>query len=320
MPDAAVRGFSPARFAVRSTLLPFHSGALTLLSTSGRRAVGACYSVAYRHSEEARVIALGCYGDDWHRILAAWEQLLELTCLRAAGHGKLRVLAHTEDGSPEEEAVARLGFTAVTRETVFVLKPPSQTFERRTALQPLQSTDVWDAWKLYSQTEPVTLQRSDGLTPASWWKGRRARRGPYREWILRSDSAIVLHEELLFGRRGAALRFHYQPAYRDALTPAVEHALALAGRRQLKALYCVAREHQQELAGLLQDFGFVTVRSQTRRVLYTSVLSYVHEAAALPVVERTSPALRSGLTRISTDPDARPGPYVERYNRWSKAG
>lgn len=315
MPEALVRGFSPATFATRSSLGPLRAGAETLLSTARWHPVASCYSVSHRRGETTRLLALGRSSADEAAVHAAWERLVERTCLRAAGDGKLRVLARPEEGSEPAHVLARLGFTSVTGEQIWGRGCSPGAGERTSHYQPLRSNDAWDAWKLYNRTEPSTVQRAEGLTPASWWKGRRLRRGPYQEWILREAGDLVIHLELVFGRHAAALSLHYDPEYRDALPSALGHALAVCSQRQIDAIYCTVRDHQAELNGLLAYSGFEPVRSQTRLVLYTSVLSYATEASALPAVEKVTPVLRTGLTRFSRGRDDESDPLADWYNR-----
>lgn len=299
LPECAVRNFSPARFGARSSLRIGRAGANGLVYTSRMRPIAACLYHSPRHSEAARLTALSSLVGAGDRALAAWERLIERTCLRAAGDGKLRVLARPEDGSECARLLHRLGFTVATREHVLVKAADGHTGpERAGRFERLERDDVWDAWKLYNRTEPVTAQRAEGLTPASWWREHRARRGPREGWVLRVGGDVAVHQELLYGKKDAALTLHFEPEHRGVLPDAVDHALAVCAARQVEKLYCVVREHQAELEGLLLERGFRLARSQVRLVLYTSVLSYSTEAARLAAAEKV-PAAFPGFPGLS---------------------
>lgn len=286
VPDALVQGFSAQQFAGRSMLGPLRFGADALVLSSGWRPLASCYSLTPRGGDDTRLLALGSFMRDEADAVLAWERLIERACLRAAGAGKMRVLARPEEGSEGAGALRRLGFTAVTGEEVYARPLDATRRPRQPGFEPLQRDDVWDVWKLYSRTEPLPVQRAEGLSPASWWRGRRARRRPRGEFILRAGGDVVVHQELLFGPGGAAVALHYEPEHRDAVEPALEHALAISAERGARVVYCTAREHQADMRGPLEALGFGLVRVQTRLVLYTTVLSYAREARALPGVER----------------------------------
>lgn len=314
MPNTLVRGFSPVHFAVRSAAGPLSAGADTLLATTRIRPAACCYSLSPHHGDDARLIALGSFREDDDTRARIWGRLIERACLRAAGEGKLRVSARSEEGSDCSRLLRRLGFTTVTGEQVFARAcgpPPRRPSPN---LVPLRSDDAWDVWKLYNRTEPATVQRAEGLTPSSWWKGRRLRRRPYQEWILRVDGNVVVHEELIYGRRYAALSLHYDPTYRGCLDSAIEHAISVCADRGLTAMYCTIREHQTELEGLLEHAGFELARAQTHLVLYTSVLGYVQEGHSLPVVDRGSPVFRTTMSRLSDHRDNPSSRKADRYN------
>lgn len=312
-PDSVVRDFSPARFSVRAALGPAGKGASGLLLSSRMRPLAACYYESPRSSEDARLLALSSFQDE-EKALAAWERLIERACLRAAGDGKLRVLATPEEGSEEAHILRKLGFTVATREHVLIGRVPSTPPEWVPDFEPLSSDGVWDAWKLYNRTEPVPVQRADGLTPASWLRGRRIRRSQRQEWILRTDGELSVHQELVHGPRLSAARFHLDPERREALPAVVAHALALAARRHSTALYCVVREHQTELESYLLDSGFALVRSQVRLVLYTSILSHASELQRMTALEKPAPAFRTSISGISHGPYRGPGAQSDWYN------
>jgi hypothetical protein len=315
LPESAVRDFSPTRFGARSALGPLRGGADGLLYTSRMRPHAACFYHSPRNGEDIRLVALSTFRDDEAATVAAWERLVERTCLRAAGDGRLRVLARPEEGGECAQLLHKLGFTVATRERVLVraAKPPSA--ERQPGFEPLRNDDVWDAWKLYNRTEPVAVQRAEGLTPASWQRGRRAGRRLRQEWILRDDGNAVLHTELLLGRRASALTFHYEPSHRGALPAAVLHAQAMCARRQVDVVYCVVREHQAELEGLLLERGFELARSQVRLVLYTSVLAYAGESYQLAALEKAAAAWRARVSGIyGSGPESGATPGIDWYN------
>lgn len=315
LPESIIRGFSPAGFAARSALGPARLGAEGLLYTNRLRPIAGClYDWPFR-GEDVRLVALTGYGHDESEAFAAWERLVERTCLRAAGYGRQRVVARPEEGSECANLLHRLGFTIATRERILARTMNDEKQDTPAGFELLRSNDVWDAWKLYSRTEPVSVQRAEGLTPASWWRGRRLRRRPYQEWILRSDGNAVVHLELHYGRRDSALRFHYEPEHRGSLSDATAHAIAVAGRRKVDTLYCVVRDHQAELERLLLNQGFVMARSQVRLVLYTSVLSSVMDVTPLPVAERVPSGLRTGMTGLSQTSDGKSDRGTDWYNR-----
>ncbi len=293
LPNSVVREFSPAGFAARSALGPLRGGADCLLYTHRMRPIAACYYDSPGRGEEASIVALSAFGNSNDQgTWVAWERLAERTCLRAAGDGKLRVVAKPEEGSELAGLLHKLGFTIATRERVLVSTGASLAGERQPGFEPLRNDDVWDVWKLYSRTEPVVVQRAEGLTPASWLRSRKARRKLRQEWLLRVDGNVVVHTELMLGQRSASISFHYEPAHRDALPAAILHLRALCARRQIESVYCVVREHQAELEGLLLDSGFESVRQQVRLVLYTSVLAFAGEPMQIPATEKAAAVWR----------------------------
>ena len=315
LPESTIRDFSPAGFVARSALGPVRVGAQALLYTNRRRPIAGClYDWPFR-GEDVRLVALTGYGHDEPEAFAAWERLVERTCLRAAGYGRQRVVARPEDGSDCANLLHKLGFTIATRERIFARTLNDEKQVTPAGFELLRSNDVWDAWKLYSRTEPVSVQRAEGLTPASWWRGRRLRRRPYQEWILRSDGNAAVHLELHYGRVDSALRFHYEPNHHDSLPDATAHAIAVASRRKVKTLYCVVRDHQSDLERVLLSQGFTLIRSQVRLVLYTSVLSSVMDVTPLPVAERVPSGLRTGMTGLSQTKDRESGQSSDWYNR-----
>ncbi len=313
-PESAVRGFSPARFGIRSALGPVGNGAGGVVLSSRMRPVAACYYECPRHSDEARLLALCSYRDEDDRMTSSWERLVERICLRAAGDGKLRVIARPEEGDPAAMALRKSGFTAATREHILLSPPLSASAERVPGFEALGGNDVWNAWKLYSRTEPVPVQRAEGLTPASWLRGRRSRGTRRQEWILRTDGEIVVHQELLTGARLSVSRLHYDSSRREELGRAVDHLLMLAARRQSARLYCVVREHQTELHSILLHRGFTSVRSQVRLVLYTSVLSYALEPQRTAVLEKAVPVFRTGVSGLTHETEGTPTPATDWYN------
>ncbi len=316
VPDTLVRGFSPLTFSIRSAMMPLSGGTQTLLYTSRWRSFASCYSAARRNGEEARLIALGAAPCGESDLSLAWSTLIERTCLRAAGDGKLRVSARPEEGSEHAHILARLGFTLVTREQVLVWRPTSTSArpQLQPGLAPARGADAWDAWTLYSRTEPAPVQRADGLTSTSWRRGRKGRGGLEQEWVLRADGVAAAHLDVLYGSAGAAITVHFDPSYKEKLAATVDHALALCARRGSGTVYFTVREHQAPLLSLLLDRGFVPVRSQSRLVLYTSVLSYAREALRAATIEKSVPAVESGLTGVSGTMRATEGHSPDWYN------
>lgn len=304
LPDSLVRGFSPNYYALRSALGPLGGGVAGVLQTVRMLPIAACYYDSPRHGEDARLVALSHFAGDAGPDLSAWDRLVERVCLRAAGEGKQRVLARPEEGGECAHLLHKLGFTVATRERVLAAPAPARAAGRPPGFEPLRKDDVWDAWKLYSRTEPVSVQRAEGLTPAAWLRGRRRRRNR-QEWVARAEGNVVLHQQMLFGPRNAAVSLHYEPEHRGLLPEAVEHALAVSARRIAGEVVFVARDNQAELEGLLLDRGFRLARSQVRLVLYTSVLSCVSDAIHVPVLEKAPSALRTGLTGLSSGGERR---------------
>ena len=300
MPEMHVRGFSALRFGARSATLPVRTQSELLLSTRRLHPIASCYSFLPRDGEESRLVALGSWGGDPEAILEAWGGLLQRTCLRAAGDGRLRVVARPEVGGEPAQLLQRLGFTTVTREHVLASPVHPARLQRQPGFAPLQRRDAWDAWKLYNRTEPATVARAEGSTPASWWRRRRAQGGPLEEWILRADGDVVVHGELLCGRESASLNLHYDPDHRDRLGSALEHALAICANRKLGTLLCTVRDHQAEMESLLLERGFASLRAQFRLALYTSVLGYAREQRTVPAaVEKAVPIGRRGVSGLS---------------------
>gem|GEM_PF-1151845 len=314
LPDSIVRGFAPAHFAARSALGPARLGANGLVYTNRMRLIAGCLYDSPRRGEDVRLIALTGYSHEDAEALAAWERLVERTCLRAAGYGRLRVVARPEEGSTCAGMLHKLGFTIATRERILARTVSAEPQNRPASFELLRSNDVWDAWKLYSRTEPLSVQRAEGLSPASWWRGRRLRRRPFQEWILRNNGNAVVHLELHYGRHNAALRFHYEPEYRGSLSDATEHAIGVAARAKVNTVYCVVRDHQADLESLLLDGGFVVAHSQVRLVLYTSVLSSVTDVLPSSGVERAPSGLRTGMTGLSQTDNAGSGQNADWYN------
>ncbi|MDQ3856189.1 MAG: hypothetical protein M3281_07335, partial [Chloroflexota bacterium] len=245
----------------------------------------------------AQLLALGYFGEDEDRIVRAWEGLIERACLRAAGEGRLRVLARAEDDSEWYRVLRWLGFTAVTREQVYSRAVEPVSAPGGTSLTPVQREETWEVWKLYSRTEPATVQRAEGLTPSTWWRGRRLRSGTRQEWVLAADGSVVLHADLLLGPTSGALEMHYDPEYRQHLPLAIHQAQVTGAARGMRTLYCTVREHQSELDTALQENGFTPMLAQTSMVLYTSVLSYAPERST--AVEKASPVLRTTMGSAS---------------------
>lgn len=300
MPEMHVRGFSALRFGARSATLPVRTQSEILLSTHRMRPIASCYSFLPRGGEESRLVALGSWGGDPETTLDAWGGLLQRTCLRAAGDGRLRVVARPEAEGEPARLLQRLGFTTVTREHVLAVAVHPAKAQRQPGYAPLQRRDAWDAWKLYNRTEPATVARAEGLTPASWWRRRRLQGGLLEEWILRADGDVVVHVELLCGRESASLSLHYDPEHRGRLGSALEHALAICAGRKLGLLLCTVRDHQAEMEGLLLDRGFDPLRAQLRLALYTSVLSYAREHRTVPATgEKAVPIGRRGVSGMS---------------------
>lgn len=300
MPEMHVRGFSALRFGARSAALPMPSRSELLLSTHRMRPIASCYTFLTRGGEEARLVALGSWTSDPETTLDAWGGLLQRTCLRAAGDGRLRVVARPEIGGEPARLLQRLGFTIVTREHVLASAVDPARAQRQPGYLPLQRRDAWDAWKLYNRTEPATVARAEGLTPASWWRRRRSQGGVLEEWILRADGEVAVHGELLCGRDSASLSLHYDPEHRDRLGSALGHALAICASRKLGLLLCTVRDHQAEMESLLLENGFDSVRAQLRLALYTSVLTYAPEHRTVPATgEKAIPIGRRGVSGMS---------------------
>lgn len=307
LPDGHVLRFSPRLFGARAALGPLRSGAEGLLLTSGHAPRAACYYDAPRRGEHARILALATFDGD----APALGRLVERVCLRAAGDGKMRVLARPEDGGELAGLFHALGFTVATRETVYA-RAVGET-PHAPDPEPLRRDDVWDAWKLYNATEPVPLRHAEGLTPLSWQRERRARRGARQGWVVRAEGNVIAHHELLIGEREAALGVYFDPAHRALLPGVVDHALATCARLGKEQLYCTVREHQAELDGLLLARGFEAVRRQVRLVLYTSVFSYAPEVVQSAALGRAAALLRAGVSGLS---GSSAGREASRWTEW----
>ena len=292
--------------AARSTLGPMRYGADTLLYTARARPIACCYSISLHHSDEARLLALGYFSVGADGVAAALEGLIERACLRAAGEGKLRVSARAEEDSDACDLLRWLGFTSITREQVYFGPCDARSSEGGSELEPLHPEDAWDVWKLYNRTEPAGVQRAEALTPSTWQRGRRLRSGRRREWVYHSaPGEAALHAELRLGKRSAALNLHYDPEYRRLLPDAINQARLAAAQHGAGTLYCTARDHQAELSGVLEEMGHSLLVSQSRLVMYTSVLSYAQEARAIGMAERAASVFRNTLSSRA-DPDRDP--------------
>ncbi len=195
-------------------------------------------------------------------------KLLEHAISQAGWRGARRLMARSDFESPLTGTLRSVGFTAFTREYVYVLpEVPRGTTGKRVRVQ--EKSDVWSIHQLYLQTTPNEVQSAEALTSHVWDADNegRSRRG----WFVATDDGARAYARVRTTRRQHVLDVMFLPDARSHMPDLLNAVFQELENESPRPVYVLVRGYQQELDSLLESMGFWLESDQLIMVRYTTV-------------------------------------------------
>lgn len=226
-----------------------------------------------------------------------WTALLDYTTAAAGRRGAQRLYAKLPSDTQAIAAFRGAGYTRYGAEMLYLLSRGTEVAtpdsdDTTVTLRPQTSSDTWALHQLYTLTAPKPVQYAEAYTSDHWELPKRwllpAQRGGLSEWgflVERGHELAVYCRVVRQGQR-ARLEFMYEPHCRELLAPTLQALLDWLTPGPDQRVYCLVREFQHDLAGLLEARAGVMLGEQDLLVRYTTVAVRARRTLIRPALER----------------------------------
>jgi len=217
-----------------------------------------------------------------------WHSLLHHLVFYGTERAVQRIYARSAEDAEAEDVLRQVGFTAVTREEVFVLAQQPAPAPVPRGMRRVEQQDSWALDQLHRHVVPPQVQQSEGLHQR--WCGRSAthRIGAQAtdEFVWADGGEIVAYLGLCSSSLGYWLEVVVRPDHRADLLPYIRSVLMLAQCSHYTPVYCNVPDYSVGLGWLLRTVGFETYARQIVMVLHTVARVPVRRPIMLSALEQ----------------------------------
>jgi len=221
-----------------------------------------------------------------------WEELIRHSTTAAGLSGVKRLDARIPIGSPVEDPMWAVGFTAYASETIFMAQqvvPGTETVPLRVQEQ----TDTWAIHQLYNASVPRKVQFAEAWTSHRWdvrvagTSSHRVTRG----WLAEDGHQLLGYVRATSCGSTHILELLYTPDQPEIISRLLDGALTRLRRISRNGtVYCALRGYQAEAVSALMERGFDPVMEQDLHVKYTTAIARLPQPEIVPfhadVIER----------------------------------
>ncbi|MCO5215556.1 MAG: hypothetical protein M9934_06930 [Thermomicrobiales bacterium] len=240
--------------------------------------------VALSSTGNRRLGALQCArqpaDDRWHlQFLSMAENedefdvpvaLLEHAVVAAGQCGARRILARLDVESSLLSALRAVGFTAYTREQVYLLDQTTSV-RRSAGVRTQAKSDVWSMHQLYIQTTPRDVQNAEALTSHAWDVDTEGR--SQRGWFITSQNGVGAYVRVRTSRHYHVLDVLVAPEMRTQLQDVIVGVRSILAEETPRPIYLLLRGYQLDLANGISSHLQELVSEQHLMVRYTTATS-----------------------------------------------
>ncbi|MCC6313525.1 MAG: hypothetical protein IT337_05895 [Thermomicrobiales bacterium] len=308
-PDASVLGHDPFRSALGAVAPRARKRRPAFVAYVNGRLIGFAQFQSLALDGRWVLLALGS-AVGVYDVEPVWEALLTFAVRSAGFHGVKRIYARTPWSMSAGTLFRALDWRPYATETVFFADDLVQV--GRGALRPRLQTlaDTWAVHQLYSAIVPRDVQDAEALTSRRWETGpeRGRGRGPIAGWVFEDDHQLVGAVRSLTVGSTHAIEVLIHPERRELTGVILDGALASLAPHGARRVYCAVRGYQGELAGPLQERGFLAAYEQELFVRYTTATVRRPAVESVPFTLDVREKVPRRAPTFSLAPDDRTAP------------
>jgi hypothetical protein len=244
--------------------------------------------------------------------VTTWYRLLSEATKGLGELGVQRIYAQLPAGNAAEEVFHQAGFTAFTREDVFLLKPEKIAALSKghadkgdggsgaIPLRRMRKRDAWNVLRLYTAITPRNVQHAEAMRTTEgalgklddWWENLNGTSYVFERPIagVNSLTGIV---RITRGRLGSWARLHLHPDALGCADEMVAEMIALVSKTRARPIYAGVRDYEGGIRAALEAAGFEWQLERSHMVKHTTArvrepatwLKPVFETQHIPAVQ-----------------------------------
>lgn len=266
-PESSYEHPGRMQLAVRRILHPEGSDLplYVALDSFGTRRYGAlqCARQPADDRWHLQFLSLAEYADGFNVPVSLLEHVVTAAGLCAAR----RILARLDVESSLLSALRAVGFTAYTREHVYLLDQDTSV-RRGAGVRAQAKSDVWSMHQLYIQTTPRDVQNAEALTSHAWDVDTEGR--SQRGWFMANANGVGAYVRVRTSRHYHVLDVLVAPEMRMQLQDVLIGVRSVLAEETPRPMYLLLRGYQLDLANIISSQLGELVSEQHLMVKYTT--------------------------------------------------